>query len=464
MSFGFLGIQFGWGLQMANMSAIYEYLGARADQIPILWLAAPLTGLLVQPIIGHASDHTWTRLGRRRPYFLAGALLSSAALLLMPRSSTLWMAAGLLWVLDSSINISMEPFRAFVADLLPEEQRTRGFAMQSLFIGLGAVVASALPWMLTNYFHLKSDVSGHAIPLTVRLSFYIGAVAFLAAVLWTIVTTPEYPPEDMGAFRRRKSAETSLTESAKEILDAVRRMPKTMRQLAPVQLLTWLGLFCMWLYFPVAVAWNIFGAPNQTSPIYTRGIEWAGICFGMYSAVCFVFSFFLPAMARTIGRKNTHSLCLLCGALGLTSIAVIHKMAPVVAAHLPDHFGIWRLVVVVNEVTAGQFLLLLSMTGVGIAWASTLSMPYSVLAGSLPPEKTGVYMGIFNFFIVLPEIIASLFFGWVMNHLLHNSRLAAVIAGGVFMAIAALLMQRVNDPGEKKIEQSRVESEKGVAA
>src|SRR6516225_7128013 len=204
MSFGFLGIQFGWGLQMANMSAIYEYLGARADQIPILWLAAPLTGLLVQPIIGHSSDNTWTRLGRRRPYFLTGALLSSCALILMPRSSALWMAAGLLWILDSCINVSMEPFRAFVADLLPEQQRTQGFAMQSLFIGLGAVVASALPWVLTNTFRVGSGTEGHAIPLTVRLSFYMGAAAFFGAVLWTITSTKEYPPEDIAAFRRQK--------------------------------------------------------------------------------------------------------------------------------------------------------------------------------------------------------------------------------------------------------------------
>jgi len=436
MSFGFLGIQFGWGLQMANMSAIYEYLGARADQIPILWLAAPLTGLLVQPIIGHASDHTWSRLGRRRPYFLAGAVLSSLALVLMPRSSALWMAAGLLWILDSSINISMEPFRAFVADLLPENQRTRGFAMQSLFIGLGAVVASALPWLLTNYFHLKSDVSGHAIPWTVRLSFYIGAAAFLSAVLWTIFTTPEYPPENLEAFRSRKAERKGILSGAREILHSIRAMPLTMRQLAPVQLLTWLGLFCMWLYFPVAVAWNVFSAPDLTSPVYTRGVEWAGICFGMYSAVCFVFSFFLPSLAKAIGRKNTHSVCLLCGALGLLSVAIIHDKG----------------------------MLLLSMTGVGIAWASTLSMPYSVLAGSLPPEKTGVYMGIFNFFIVLPEIVASLFFGWVMNHLLHNNRLAAVIAGGVFMAIAALLMQRVADPGDERVARSELVSEKEVAA
>jgi maltose/moltooligosaccharide transporter len=424
MSFGFLGIQFGWGLQMANMSAIYEYLGARADQIPILWLAAPLTGLLVQPIIGHASDHTWGGLGRRRPYFLAGAILSSFALIMMPRSSALWMAAGLLWILDASINISMEPFRAFVADLLPEQQRTRGFAMQSLFIGLGAVVASALPWMLTNWFHVSNAATGgHVIPFTVRLSFYIGAVAFFGAVLWTIVTTKEYPPDDLDAFRAMKAEKRGIGRMTSEILHDIAHMPKTMRQLAPVQLLTWLGLFCMWLYFPVAVAHNVFGASDTTSQLYTSGIEWGGICFGLYSAVCFAYSFALPAIAKAIGRKNTHSFSLVCGALGLISVAFIHD----------------------------KYVLLITMVGVGIAWASTLAMPYSVLAGSLPPEKTGIYMGIFNFFIVTPEIIASLFFGWVMNHLLHNNRLTAVVAGGCFMLIAALLMQRVLDPGEQKI-------------
>jgi len=416
MSFGFLGIQFGWGLQMANMSAIYEYLGARADQIPILWLAAPLTGLIVQPIIGHASDRTWGRLGRRRPYFLAGAILSSLALILMPRSSALWMAAGLLWILDTSINISMEPFRAFVADLLPEQQRTQGFAMQSLFIGLGAVVASAMPWLLTNVFHVTGTTAS-AIPLTVRLSFYLGAAAFLGAVLWTIVSTTEYPPEDLEAFRDGKAESTGLIGNTREIFNAIRAMPRTMRQLAPVQLLTWLGLFCMWLYFPVAVARNVFGAMDQASSIYTEGVEWAGLCFAMYSAVCFVASFLLPPLARGIGRTNAHSLCLLCGGAGLLSVAVIHD----------------------------KYILLLTMIGVGIAWASTLSLPYAVLAGSLPPAKTGTYMGIFNFFIVIPEILASLFFGWVMNHLLHNNRMAAVIAGGAFMVVAAALMQRVAD-------------------
>jgi maltose/moltooligosaccharide transporter len=436
MSFGFFGIQFGWGLQMANMSAIYEYLGARADQIPILWLAAPLTGLIVQPIIGHASDHTWGRLGRRRPYFLTGAILSSLALILMPRSSVLWMAAGLLWILDASINISMEPFRAFVADLLPESQRTRGFAMQSLLIGLGAVIASALPWALTNWFHLGKGAGGHAIPQTVRLSFFIGASVFFAAVLWTIVTTKEYPPEDLEAFRRMKTERRGLAANARDILDSIAGMPKTMRQLAPVQILTWLGLFCMWLYFPVAVARNVFAAPDTASPLYSAGVEWGGICFGLYSAVCFAFSFFLPGLARTLGRKHTHSLCLVAGGVGLISVAFIHN----------------------------QYVLLLTMVGVGVAWASTLAMPYSVLAGSLPKEKTGVYMGIFNFFIVTPEIIASLFFGWVMSHLLGNNRLTAVVAGGCFMLIAALLMQRVFDPGEQELLREGKPDSKQVAA
>ena len=423
MSFGFLGIQFGWGLQMANMSAIYEYLGARADQIPILWLAAPLTGLIVQPIIGQMSDRTWNRLGRRRPYFLAGALLASAALVLMPQSPALWMAAGLLWIMDASINVSMEPFRAFVADLLPEEQRTHGFAMQSLFIGLGAVVASALPWMMTNLFHVQNaPATGHAIPLTVRFSFYVGAIAFFGAVIWTIVSTREYPPDDLEAFAKMKQEKSGLFDNAREIFRSIGNMPPTMKQLAWVQLFTWLGLFCMWLYFPVAVAHNVFGAANETSPVYTRGVEWAGICFGLYSAVCFVFSFLLPALAGALGRRLTHSLCLLCGAAGLLSVALIHN----------------------------HYLLLLSMVGVGIAWASVLAMPYTILAGSLPAEKTGVYMGIFNFFITIPEITASLFFGWVMLHLLHNNRLAAVLAGGVFLILAALLMKRVVDVAFEK--------------
>ncbi len=417
MSFGFLGIQFGWGLQMANMSAIYEYLGARADQIPILWLAAPLTGLLVQPIIGHMSDHTWNRLGRRRPYFLTGAILSSLALVFMPNAGMLWIAAGLLWILDASINISMEPFRAFVADMLPENQRTQGFAMQSIFIGLGAVVASALPYLFTNVFGVTEVRVAGSIPVSIRLSFYIGAAAFLGAVMWTILSTKEYPPRDLEAFRRMKAGKRGLLSNVQEIVTSIAETPQTMRRLALVQFFTWLGLFCMWLYFVPAVARNVFGAPNENSPLYTRGVEWGGVCFGMYSAVCFLFAWGLPAIANRLGRCGTHALCLLCGAAGLLSVAVIHN----------------------------QYLLLLSMTGVGIAWASTLSMPYAILSGSVPSEKTGVYMGIFNFAIVLPEILASLVFGWVMAHLLGNNRVAAVVAGGICMIVAAGLMARVHE-------------------
>jgi maltose/moltooligosaccharide transporter len=420
MSFGFLGIQFGWALQMANMSAIYEYLGAKPDEIPMLWLAAPLTGLIVQPIIGHISDNTWhPRLGRRRPFFLIGAILSSLALIAMPNSSSLWMAAGLLWILDASINISMEPFRAFVSDLLPQHERTRGFAMQSFFIGFGAVIASALPWMLTNWFGVVGAGEG-GIPVTVKLSFYVGAAAFFGAVLYTILTTPEKPPADMAAFHARKRAGAGAGNLAKEIVDAITHMPPTMRQLALVQVFTWLGLFCMWLYFGTAVATGVFGAPDSSSPRYQEGIEWAGVCFGAYSLVTFLFAHFLPPIAARAGRKGTHALCLLAGAAGLLSVQFI----------------------------TAPSMLLLSMLGVGIAWASTLSMPYSILAGAIPEGRTGIYMGIFNFFIVIPEIVAALGFGWVMSNWFGNDRMMAVTAGGVCLAIAALLVIRVTDTAE----------------
>ena len=430
MSFGFLGIQFGWALQMANVSAIYEYLGADAHQIPILWLAAPLTGLVVQPIIGHLSDHTWNRLGRRRPYFLTGALLASFALIAMPNSSGLWMAAGLLWVMDASINISMEPFRAFVADLLPPEQRTRGFAMQALFIGLGAVIASMLPWFLNSVLPVGGGgaTADTTIPLAVKLAFYTGAFAYLAAVLWTIFTTTEYPPDDLETFTRMKAEKAGIAAAASEIFRDMMAMPQTMRRLAWVQIFTWLGLFCMWLYFGVAVARNIFGGTPGTQA-YEQGIAWGGNCFAMYSAVCFAFSFALPVVAERLGRRLTHGLCLLTGAVGLVSVAFINN----------------------------KYLLLVSMVGVGVAWASVLSMPYSILAGALPPGKTGIYMGIFNFFIVIPEVLAALVFGPVMENFLTNesslvrllggdNRLTALVIGGISLAVAAALCTLVTDP------------------
>ncbi|MGK7877822.1 MAG: MFS transporter [Xenococcaceae cyanobacterium] len=417
MSFGCFGIQFGWSLQMANVSAIFEHLGANAHQLPILWLAAPLTGLLVQPVIGYMSDNTWGPLGRRRPYFLVGAILSSIALVLMPNVGALWMAAGLLWILDTSVNISMEPFRAFLGDLLPSDQRTQGFAMQSFFVGLGAVIASSLPWVLNHVFKVTITSSEHGIPLTVKLAFYIGAIVFLGTVLWTVASTKEYPPENMEAFRKQQESQVSLVGGVGELIEAIREMPPTMRQLAWVQCFTWLGMFCLFLYFPPAVAWNIFGATDESSFLYSEGIEWAGLCIAMYNVVCFVFAFVLPKIAQATSNKFTHTCSLVCGGISLISIWFIRD----------------------------PYLLLLPMVGLGIAWASILAMPYAILIGVLPPNKFGIYTGIFNFFIVLPEVIASLGFGWVMVHLLNENRVLAVAIGGGCMLLAALCMQLVQD-------------------
>lgn len=420
MSFGFLGIQFGWGLQMANMSPIYKYLGASDDQIPMLWLAAPLTGLLVQPIIGAMSDRTWGRFGRRRPYFLVGAILSSLALLAMPQSSALWMAAGLLWILDASINVSMEPFRAFVADKLPEEQRTVGFTMQSAFIGVGAVAASMMPWMLKNWFGVESATSAtEAIPLNVRISFYIGAAAFFGAVLWTVCTSSEYPPENVAAFRREIAERPGAAHMIREIVTAVREMPVMMKRLALVQFFTWLGLFSMWLHFSNAVP-VVFGAPDKDSPLFQSGAEWAGVCYAVKDAVTFVAAFALMALARSQDRRFIHAMCLTCGAVGLLSVGAIHGEGQ-------------------------KSLLLLALALGGIAWASILSMPYAMLAGALPPQRIGVFMGIFNFFIVLPEILAAVTFGPLVKNLLGGNLVHAVMAGGVFMLIAAVLTLFVPD-------------------
>jgi maltose/moltooligosaccharide transporter len=423
MSFGFLGIQFGWGLQMANMSPIYKYLGAADDQIAKLWLAAPLTGFIVQPIIGAMSDRTWCWLGRRRPYFLTGAVLSSLALLLMPNSGSLaswlmphlpkfYMAAGLLWVLDASINISMEPFRAFVADKLPEEQRGTGFAMQSFFIGVGAVIAGLLPWLLRNWFHVSTDSDGaNALPTNVKISFYVGAIAFLAAVLWTVVSTKENPPENLEEFRRRKSEHGGLAHLAREIPSALAEMPATMRRLAVVQFFTWLGLFCMWLHFSNAVP-VIYGTSDAQSDLFKRGAEWAGVCYATKDAVTFLAAFALMAAARRTDRRLVHGVCLVLGGLGLVAVGFIHGEEQ-------------------------RYLLLGALALGGVAWASILSMPYAILAGALPAERMGVYMGIFNFFIVLPEILAALFFGPLVKNLLHGNLVHAVMAGGVCLFIAA---------------------------
>ncbi|HUL75873.1 MAG TPA: MFS transporter [Vicinamibacteria bacterium] len=555
MSFGFLGIQFGWGLQMANMSAIYQYLGAREDEIPILWLAAPLTGLVVQPIIGYFSDRTWNRLGRRRPYFLGGAIAASLALLAMPNSSALWMAAGLLWILDASVNISMEPFRAFVGDMLPHEQRKSGFAMQSLLIGAGAVLSSALPYVLTRGFGVSGESTvGSAIPPTVHVAFTIGSFVFFLAVLYTVVSTPEYPPEDLAAFERAKRETSGLGHAFREIFQGIGSMPGPMRKLAAVQFFTWFSLFCLWIYFAPGVAKRVFGgAPlgvanatvertlddPQNAPLldgaaavargyeelkarvagaapasgeagrgareglltmlglraappdpgskvtaaeiarlierslasaaapaseaerrnplvrtaasllgknglapgraaetvalgaaagalvdrlasarrYQEGVSWAGVCFAAYNLVAFGFSFLLLALVRRSSARSIHIACLALGALGLLSVLVVRE----------------------------PHLLLLSMVGVGVAWASILAMPYAMLSNALPPAKMGFYMGVFNFFIVLPQILASVGLGFVMERWLGNDATKALLLGGASMVLASLLTLRVRE-------------------
>ena len=365
-----------------------------------------------------------------RPYFLVGAILASTALFFMPTSSTLWMAAGLLWILDASINVSMEPFRAFVADKLNIDQRTTGFVMQSFFIGLGATFAGWLPLAFRKFGITGNTESG--IPLTIKYSFQIGAAAFLLAVLWTVFTSKEYPPENMEEFERMRREKSGLVAGLTEIFAAMRDMPQTMRQLAPVQIFTWLGLFCMWLFYVPAVARHVFGAVDAQSEAYTHGVEWGGFAMSFMNITCFAVAFLLPKLAAATSRKIVHALCLICGAVGLLSVAFISSP--------------WALV--------------LSMVGVGIAWASILSMPYAILSGALPAARMGVYMGVFNFFIVIPEITQALTFGPLIRLLFgaNNPRspLYVVLAGGCFMLIAAALVLRVRDVAEKNIDEQAV--------
>ncbi len=543
MSFGFFGIQFGWGLQMANMSAIYQYLGAEESDLAVLWLAAPLTGLIVQPIIGYFSDRTWGPLGRRRPYFLTGAILASLALIAMPSSGTVWMAAGLLWILDASVNVTMEPFRAFVGDLLPSEQRKTGFAMQSVLIGLGAVLSSALPYILTNGFGVSDEATvSSAIPPAVRVAFHIGSAVFFVAVLYTILTTREYPPEDLAVFQKLKAESAGAGHAFREIFSGIGSMPRPMRQLAVVQFFTWFALFCMWLYFVPGVGKRVFhgqplgisdvglkqkveseagkpyfahaavvakayeafkkelakeaaskagprpwsevalqllglkapaadpgeqidaqklqelivrnpAAPGEvskrdrksalvqtfaaalmkaaatgsdaqtvataaadihqtltTARIYQKGAAWGGVCFSAYNGTAFVFAFVLLALVKRFSARSIHRVCLVCGGGGLILAVALQQ----------------------------QYWLVVSMVLVGIAWASILSMPYAMLANAIPAKKMGFYMGVFNFFIVIPQILASLGLGTLMKSVLGDNPMNAVLLGGCSMIAAGL--------------------------
>lgn len=478
MCVGFFGIQIGFGLQNANTSRIFQTLGAEVDSLAILWIAAPLTGLLVQPIIGHFSDRTWGRLGRRRPYFLVGAILTTLALFVMPNSPSLWIAASMLWVMDASINVTMEPFRAFVGDNLPEEQRTTGYAMQSFFIGAGAVFASCLPWLLSNVFHVASTAPEGVIPDSVRISFYVGAVGLLTAVLWTVFTTREYSPEQIAAFEadpataasgdsaalrpagrwltggliwiavgalgfwgviaaglakdlliltgfiagfgllqvavglfRRMQASNGLTE----ILGDIFAMPRTMRGLAVVQFFSWFALFAMWIYMTPAVTAVHFGAADATSAAYGRGADWVGVLMGIYNGVAALAAFLIPVLARRIGKRGAHAVNLVLGAAGLAGVFLVRDPA----------------------------LLWLPMIGVGFAWASIVSMPYAILSSAVPGRKMGVYMGVFNIFIVVPQLVAATLLGALLKGLFGEQAIWALVIGAVSFLIAAGASLRV---------------------
>ncbi|MES2297981.1 MAG: MFS transporter [Pseudomonadota bacterium] len=418
MSFGFFGIQFGFALQNSNTSRIFSTLGAKPDDLPWFWLAAPVTGLLVQPIIGYLSDNTWHPFwGRRRPFFFVGALLASIALFLMPNSSALWMAVFVLWMMDASINISMEPFRAFVGDKLAPAQQTAGFAMQTFFIGCGSVIASLLPTMFTEVFGFSNVPVNGAIPETVRYSFYVGGLAFMLAVGWTVFSSEEIPPADLAQFRAQRQRSQGLGHAIGEILSGFTRMPLTMVQLALVQFFTWIALFAMWVNTTPAVADNVFGTVDAQSAAFQSAGNWVGVMFAVYNGVSALAAFILPLCARHSSRKLVHTSCLIIGGVSLVSLFMITQ----------------------------KWALLIPMVGVGIAWASILTMPYAILAGALPADKMGYYMGVFNFFVVIPQIVAGLILGKITSYFFAGHTVKTLMLGGVCMILAGVLTLWVKD-------------------
>ena len=417
MSFGFFGIQFGFALQNANTSRIFATLGADPENFSLYWLAAPVTGLLIQPIVGYLSDNTWhPKWGRRRPFFFIGAVLAAIALFLMPNSTALWMAVAVLWMMDAAINVSMEPFRAFVGDKLDPSQQTAGYAMQTFFIGCGAVIASLLPTFFES-MGVSNAVIGGVIPDTVRYSFYAGGLVFFLAVTWTVVFADELPPPDMEAFKKERAASRSVGVAIAEIFGGFSKMPRTMVQLAFVQFFTWIALFAMWIYTGTAIADSVYGTTDAQSSAYQDAGNWVGIMFAVYSGVSALAAFVLPVFARMTSRKVVHATCLTIGGLSLASVFLI----------------------------TDKNMLVVPMIGIGIAWASILTMPYAILAGSLPAKRMGYFMGLFNFFVVIPQIVSGLLLGFVTKHLFGGHAVLTLVLGGVCMLVAALLTLLVTD-------------------
>ncbi len=412
MSFGFLGIQFGFALQNANASSILLTFGADVHHLSWFWLVAPITGMIVQPIIGYFSDRTWNKLGRRRPYFLAGAILTSTALILMPNAphlaisiAPMFIGGGMLMIMDASINISMEPFRALVADKLPDEQHALGFSMQTLLIGIGAVVGSWLPYMLGNWFGVSKVATDGLVPDNVTYSFYFGAFVLISSIIWTVVSTKEYPPEFYD--------EEEDDHAAKEKF----RIPKKMWQLLIVQFFSWFALFSMWVYTTPTVAQHFFGTTDPNSLDFKEAANWVGILFGVYNGVSAMIALSLPKIAEKIGRKNTHIIALVLGGLGFLSFAVI-----------PNYQ-----------------LLIIPMIGIGIAWGSILAMPYAMLANSLPPKKMGMFMGLFNMSITIPQIVNGIFGGLILKYAFNDDPIFSIYMAGVLMIFGAASTFFIND-------------------
>lgn len=484
MCFGFLGIQFGFALQNSNVSRIFQTLGADYSNMAILWVAAPITGLIIQPIIGYLSDNTWNKLGRRRPYFLIGAIAASLSLFIMPNSPTLWIAAGMLWIMDASINVSMEPFRAFVGDMLPKKQRATGYAMQSFFIGVGAVVASSLPWIMTNWFNVSNVAAPGELPDSVKFAFYAGGLIFLLAVLWTVYSTKEYSPEQLKAFEQHQQSQTMAQELAPrsaqafykggliwavlgliltailalniekldknlfilsagfvffgccqliaglmvnrgksqhgfaQVMNDLFAMPQTMKQLALVQFFSWFPFFAMWTYTTAAITAHHFASSDVTSKAYNEGADWVGVLFSTYNLTSIVAAICIPIVVRQFNLRVAHMINLFLGGAGFISFIFIQDPT----------------------------LLIIAMIGVGFAWASILSVPYAILSNALPAHKMGLYMGIFNFFIVLPQILAASILGFLITKVFDNQPIYALVVGGVSMIIAGILTLRVNEP------------------
>jgi maltose/moltooligosaccharide transporter len=441
MNFGFFGVQFSFGLQQSNMSAIYRYLGANEAELPMLWLAGPVTGLLVQPVIGAISDGTWSpKFGRRKPFFLIGALIASLALIAMPFSSSIWMAASLLWILDAANNIALEPYRAFVSDKLPKKQYSIGFLMQSFFTGLGSIMSNFTPVILVSFGILAlSDTMDNGVPVSTYWAFGIGAIASIGTILVTVLTTSEYPPtkEELAVINANKAKGNTFSRTLKEIKEAFMKMPKTMRQLIPVMFFSWYAMFCYWQYLTSALSLSLFDTLDQNTPFFNQAQLLTGNLNGTYNIICVLIAFPMIPIARKLGAKNLHFISLLLGGIGLMIMPFLNDTD--ILFTIPLGSGI-----PVSQIYLFSF-------GLGITWASMMAMPYQMLAASIPSDKMGIYMGIFNMFIVIPMIIEIFTMQYFVYDLLGSNPINVIRLAGACLVIAGFFSLFVRESEDSAV-------------